>query len=306
MTASSLESRRGIALLLALGIVLMLLAGLTVWMATAARAGTATSAWTADTGLWAQEQGGEALALAWLAAREGALVAPPEGGSWTIVADRWATPAAEGWLTVTVHDGWAGIPPHLAGPRGVLRRSLPWFLAGSDFTSPVAVTERPSTASELLEVLEVPVGARRLPPPHPAPPASADAWRSAAVTGAQATPSVDMGAQLDAPCAAFVLSPHSDGSINLNTAPIELVEQVLRLQGGLMLADLRRNRLSGVPSVPPPDLDRGDGHPRLVAGSGVWNLHITAGWNGRVRSWWVVVAGSSANARIVQRHVCVP
>lgn len=298
------RTRAGIALVFVLGVLLILLAGLTVWLSAAARAGAAGTAWSTDAELRALEQGGEALALAWLVKNGATLVAPPEGGSWTIVADRWTTPSASGWLQVTVYDGWAGIPPHLAGPRGSLRRVLPWFLASSEFPATIGISERPSTPSDLLAVIDLPPGARRFPPPHPAPSLSADAWRTPGVEVARL--SVIASAPPEVPSLATALSPHSDGRINLNTAPLPLVELVIRLQGALIPADLRRNRLRGIPTMPPPDNGGTVGRAQLVATSGVWNLHITASVDGWTRSWWVVVSGSSADARIVQRHACPP
>ncbi len=298
-------TRAGVALVFALGLMALVMAVTVLWVSSAARTQSSVHAWLSDAHVWAQEQAGESLAIAWLADQGGHLVAPPAGGSWTIVADRWSTTDTSGWLTVTVYDGWAGLPPHLVAPSGVLRRYLPTEFTGLPFLATTII--QPGTASDLLMSLPLPPGIRRFPPVPTGPPVTAESWqpppslRSSALA-AEVPEQVDFSAS----ALGLSISPHSDGRINCNTAPLKVVEHVLRLQGALTLADLRRNRERGVLSTPPPDPGGIPGHPLLVASTEVWNVHITAAWQGTIKSWWVVVVGSGQVPRIVQRHVVDP
>ena len=293
--------RAGMALVFVLGILVLVLAAVSVWLGAGVRSALATHTWSAENHVWAQEQAAERLVVEWLTLHGGALVAPPDGGAWTILADRWASASASGWLTVTVYDGWSGIPPHLAGPRGILRRALPSELSGV-----IATTLAPGTSdgtSDALARWDPPVGYRTFPAVPSGPGSSA---RTLLGPGVSAPSFAPASVPLPTPNLATVLSPHSDGRINCNTAPVPLVEQVLRAYGGLTLTDLRRNRQKGLPTLPPPDPGGAPGHPVLVATSGVWQAHITAGYHGLIRSWWVVVVGSGPVPRIVQRHVVDP
>ena len=287
---------------------LVVLSGVTVWLTAAGNTARSQQAWDIDQRLLALEQSGEALAIAWIGTHGGMLVAPPDGGHWNILAERWVTPAATGWLVVTVYDGWAGVPVHLAQPRAPLRRALPWFLAGIDLPPETgSALYRPVQPSDILETITCSPGIRRFPIPPSAPAVTSPMWQSADINADAVIPGASSAWTTDAgPCLATALSPHSDGRINVNTAPLDLVEQVLRQNGGLVPPNFRKNREQGVPSEAPPDLGGETGHPQLVATSGVWNLHLTAGCNGRSKSWWVVVTGAPPNSRIVQRHVVDP
>ena len=272
-----------------------------LWLGAGMRSVAALHAWRVDTELWMQEQAAESLALSWLAAEGGRLVAPLEGGSWTILADRWATAEQSGWMTVTVYDGWSGIPPHLAGPRGVLRRFVPDVLTGLPGSNiPPSHLGEPT---DLLVQWVPPMGYRCFPAVPIGPWSTAQVWQELGITPTR-LPSNRNGTP--SPCLATVFSPHSDGRINCNTAPLPVVEQVLRIQGALTVADLRRNRERGVLSMPPPDPGGDPGHAVLVSSTGVWNLHITVSVQGRCRSWWVVVVGGTQIPHMVQRHVVDP
>lgn len=293
--------RAGIALVFVLGLLALIMAATLVWLRAGQRSIQAVQVWRADRQMWAQEQAAEQLAITWLAAQGRQLVAPPDGGSWPIMADRWATADTDGWLTVVVYDGWAGIPPHLAGPRGTLRRLVAAnFL---DLPADVASPIHDGDATDFLVRCELPPGTRRFPVVPGGPAIDAQTWQGAGVRMPN-TPLADLDNSV--PCAATVLSPHSDGRINCNTAPLAVVEQVLRLQGGLTVTDLRRNREQGVMTQPPPDPGGPPGHAVLVASTGAWNVHITVGWQGTARSWWVVVVGSTQVLHIVQRHAVDP
>ena len=294
--------RAGVALVFVLGLLVLSMAAATLWLRVTQRSVQALHVWQADTRIWAIEQAAEQLAISWLATQGGSLVAPPEGGSWPIITDRWTTADSSGWLTVVVYDGWSGIPPHLAGPRGALRRFVPGDFLGLplDSTTPI----RAGMATDLIACWDPPPGSRRFPVVPAGPAMAAQAWEGSA-TRREAVPAPDMQGS-PSPCLATVFSPHSDGRINCNTAPLPLIEHILRMQGGLTLTDLRRNRDRGIMTLPPPDPGGAPGHALLVASSGVWNLHLTVAWQGTIRSWWVVVVGNTPLPRIVQRHAVDP
>lgn len=296
-------NRGGVALIIVLAILAVLVASITVWISASSRAANAQRTWQVDAALWAQEQAAETLALSWLADQGGRLVAPPAGGSWTILGDRWAANNSAGWAVVTVYDGWSGIPPHLAGPRGPLRRLLP--LACVSLELPIRAASDPFAPTDMLARWALSAGARRFPAPPVAPPSDASSW---SVSGREAPPRLPPHppAISSATILATVLSTHSGGQININTAPLALVERVLHQNGGLMPADLRHNREHGLRTEPPPDAGGDPGRAVLVGGTGVWNLHITVSFQSRVRSWWAVAVGNRPQPRIVQRYAVDP
>lgn len=293
--------RSGVALVFVLGLLALIMATSVVWLRAGQRLSQGVQIWRADKQMWAQEQAAEELAIMWLTAHGRQLVAPPAGGSWPIIADRWATADADGWLSVVVYDGWAGIPPHLATPRGSLRR----MVASNFLDLPIDAGEpiQDGVATDFLERCVLPPGTRRFPSVPRGPSVNAQIWQGA---GARVSTLPFAGLDNSVDCLATVLSPHSDGRINCNTAPLAVVEQVLRQQGGLTISDMRQNREQGVMTQPPPDPGGPPGHAILVASTGAWNVHITVGLRGAVRSWWVVMVGSTQVLHIVQRHAVDP
>jgi hypothetical protein len=159
---------------------------------------------------------------------------------------------------------------------------------------------------DFIEKADLPQGARRFPCPPTRSPLSATRWDQA---GPESDPELIPAALpslLTEPALAEVISPHSMGAININTAPLALVEAALRLQGGQSLPNLRGNRQRGVMSPAPPETGREPDRPVLIASTVVWNVLITVGTGPVHRAWWVVVVGSSDSLSILQRHAVDP
>jgi hypothetical protein len=296
--------RRAFALLMVLAIMVVVLAAVVAWVRAAGELREEVQVEDVDGALVSLLHGGERLALGYLRTNAGSLVAPPEGGGWTISDDRWAVDAStQGALSVTIYDDWAGIPLAFAGPRGALRRVLP--AEALTCILPTAVLTGADTAmspNDALARIEPPPGMRVFPDPHVAHAGPVTGW---CLPGASIGSLNTAGGASPLPSLAQMLALHSDGRIDIDTAPLQIVREVYRLHGNILPREVQENRRRRLHSAPPGD--QGDAAlPRLVAGSLAWNCLVTAAWNGRHRSWWVVITGTAANLSIVQRHELAP
>lgn len=299
--------RRAFALLMVLAILVVILAAIVAWIRTAAGLRGELQVADTDEALVSLLHGGERLALHYLAENAGQLVAPPEGGGWTIVHDQWCVDrATSGGVSVTVYDDWAGIPMAFAAPRGALRRVVP--AAALTCAIPMTAVLAPDAAlaaSDVLIRIPTPAGMRMFPDPQQAMFEPAASWALAgapfpmpsAASAAGGTPPTSL---------AQIFSVHSDGRINIDTAPLEVVREVYRLHGNILPREVEEHRRRRLHSDPPGDQGANAGMPVLISGSLAWNCLITATLNGQQRSWWVVLAGAAANLHIVQRHALDP
>ncbi|MCK6486959.1 MAG: hypothetical protein L6R48_01235 [Planctomycetes bacterium] len=294
------RSRAGVALLIALAAVVVVLAAITTGVVAIGSATAHGAAADEDARLHALRDLGERLAQRWLAQHGQRLVLPPAGGGTVVCADRWVTAGGQAALVVTVFDGLAGIPPSCAGPTGALRDQVPGPLAAAISEDPPPLT---GSTSDWLERLPVPGGWTRFP----AVPASAlPSWVTCREIG---LPSLagdgppPLGVSDPPPALALVLAAHSDGRINLNTAPEALLRSAAHVIPGIAVAEVLAHRQQGQVSAAPSSA----GGPLVwVATSDRWCIRVDAWVDGRARAWWVVMAGNPGACRIVQRHDCPP
>jgi hypothetical protein len=105
------------------------------------------------------------------------------------------------------------------------------------------------------------------------------------------------------PSLAELVSVHSDGRININTAPAALLREAYRVFGLGDAAPVLEMRTHGVfASVPATAPVDGEPGLRLVTTSDTWEALISVTRAGIQRRWWVVIAGNPPELRIVQRH----
>jgi hypothetical protein len=287
--------RRGFALLLVLAATLVVLTAATLAVGTLLGTRRQLAASATDQHLIDGLAAGERLALAWLAANGERALLPPEGGALALPPARWRTATGDGRLAIHLYDACAAIPASCAGTMGSLRQALPpgW--------STVAIADPPPEAqqepADWLEAVALPDGLHRFPLPAPAP-ATVD-W--------SAVGSVARGPDREAEVAphgglAALVSPHSHGAINLNTAPEGLLRQVFLQLGTGSIEGLVQRRRRGRLITAAPEVAEGAQRFRLVTVSRDWSALIAVEWNGARRSWWVVITGNPMEWRIVQRH----
>jgi hypothetical protein len=289
MSGPRVRSRRGIALLLALATLVLVLAGMAASLA--ALHGSRQSAWSSsvDAHLLAGLRQGERLATTWLAANGDAVVLPPEGGGILLLDDRFLLPEGSGRLTVVAYDGCAGLPVGLAQRGDALRLSLSGPLLDLDIPA-----SEPAVAARLLDTLALPDDVSRYPQPGFG---AGRLWRTGdvpATAGESRQPATGMSL-------AEAISFHSDGGVNLNTAPEPLLRATYARLGLPGVEALLERRRLLQPTTPPSAALRVDGL-RLLAASECWQMLIRVEWHGVSRTWWVVFAGKARIFSMVQRH----
>lgn len=247
---------------------------------------------------------GELLARSWIKLHAAQAVSPVDGGGWTAIDDHVESGGLQVRLQVTLFDGWSGLPLSLIDLRGPLRPELPPTLSSLPITPISSPSEELAfTANDVIERFPLPPGIRRFPDPG---------WHAGQGTtwlapGQKRTSSfLSNGTSLasaPADVVSLIINPHSDGRINLNTAPISLVRTVCRLRGIGLPEHLIENRRKGIRTTSPlGSADGGSSLPQLVDFTLVWNCLITVTCNNHSQSWWVVLVGNPDNLRIVQRH----
>jgi hypothetical protein len=284
-------ARCGFALLFALAALILVLAA--VGSALAALHATRSEIVVAQTDerLLSGLRAGEQLALSWIAANAERLVLPPDGGGVVVAHDRWSLPHGAGALAVVIYDGLAGIPAPLAQSGSPLRFALP------DNATSVIIPAGGTAArsADLLERLDLPAGLPRFPHPFPG---IAREW---SLPGAPAAPMPLTLPDPPKPSLAELISFHSDGRINLNTAPAPLLRVAYQQLGLGDIEGLLERRQQGSFTALPETADPAKS-PQLVSTSDVWQALVTATWEGAERHWWVVITGNRRELRIVQRH----
>ena len=100
------------------------------------------------------------------------------------------------------------------------------------------------------------------------------------------------------------VATHNPGRINVNTAPIELVEQALRFagRGGLeqIAASRSEARLASLGDLPRV-ADPARSAPQIAASSNAWAFRIDISVGSLRRSWWAVYENAGSTWRCVQR-----
>jgi hypothetical protein len=239
----------------------------------------------------------DAVVAAWCEQHGAAMTADPTGPwSGLVLVDRsWEAGTAglsggPGRIQVRIWDACGGVPVAALAAGHPLAAGIgaPW--AG-------LIGQVPPTP-DALETMRIPPGLRRFPTVEEDGP----------------------------PSCAVGLAIHGEGSVNLNTAPMDLIEAVARWNG--MSLDLRAvatgrrlDRPGALPRLAPPLAGLAD--VRLVDRTDRWQALITITLGGRTSAWWTVYrlgvrsvpgglgeppggwspAGPGTAIMIVQRHV---
>ncbi|MCH8271524.1 MAG: hypothetical protein IH985_09995 [Planctomycetes bacterium] len=93
------------------------------------------------------------------------------------------------------------------------------------------------------------------------------------------------------------------GAINVNTAPMPLIEAAMRMAGrrGIELIRDARERGEPAPALGEPVAEPLPNAPRLVAASEAWSFRIDVAADTVKRSWWAVYTREQGGWRCVQR-----
>ncbi len=93
------------------------------------------------------------------------------------------------------------------------------------------------------------------------------------------------------------------GAINVNTAPMPLIEAAMRMAGRRGIERIRDARERGqlAPAGGEPALEPLPNAPRLVAASDAWSFRIDVAAGSAKRSWWAVYTREKGGWRCVQR-----
>ncbi|MBA3708099.1 MAG: general secretion pathway protein GspK [Planctomycetes bacterium] len=297
-----MTSRTGVALVIVLVSVSVIASALTIALAATRASQAAVLVGTAEDHLWQGLSDGEDLARGWIARNGSAVVLTPMEADRgiTIVSDHIETASGVAGITVVLYDGLAGVPAHLASAGNPLRQALPPAI--SSIRIPVTACPQPGQPSDLLERIELPQG-KRFPE---SPNGPVWHWQAPDVIADVMSGDVpiDVGIQPPSIALATALAPHSDGRININTAPTHLLYAAFSLigRGGVeqLLAARRTHHLTPI-SEKDKEPTAGNGI-RLVDHSDCWNALITVRWNDQHRTWWTVFASSGSGFRRIQRH----
>lgn len=287
--------RRGFALLLVLAGTLVVLTGTTLAIALLLDTRRHVAATTSDDHLFDTLVAGEQLSLQWLRTNARQVVLSPDSGSIALLNERWRCPQGDGELRVHLYDACSMIPARCAGVGGSLRTALPPGWSGVFL--PDLPIELQSEPADWLETVVLAPDFRRFPRiPTTAPVVEWSTMGTLVSAPPQAdhtTPHLGL---------AMLVSPHSEGGINLNTAPESLLRPAFLQLGLGGVDDLLQRRRRGLAITAAPEAPSQATRFHFVTASKNWHAHITARWNTSQRSWWVVITGNPMEWRIVQRH----
>lgn len=272
-------TRSGVALLVVLVAVSVALAGLTAALGLSQATRHAQHARGVDDQLVDLALAGESLARRWIAAGGATMVLDPDRprAGILVVDDRIiVSERGDALVRVEIYDAWAGLPGHLVGPAGALATLKParWGAV----TIPPSAAGGPGHASDLLARIRGIGSLPRFPDP-----------RDPARTGL---------------ALAHWLAPHSDGRVNVNTAPPSLLQGLIERAGrGDARTMLERRRRGERVTLQHRRIDARDEHGfQLVDRTACWNARIDVRWAGQHRAWWVVFAATEAGLLRIQRH----
>jgi len=228
----------------------------------------------------------------WLEEKSSSIVLDPEVEmpAVSVLDDAWDLDGCRYHLTITAWDQCGLVPQELARGGSPLRTVLPeQILRGME--------RSPGQASGL-DVYGSPAGS---PSPYPALPTSRptrfgdEAGREPSLGGESPSGEPPIGAYL---------ATHAAGSprINVNTAPIALVEQSLRFVGrGGSLEPIVAARSKGLlarVTDGAKDSRKGESRLELVASSNAWAFRIDVRVGAVRRSWWAVYLNTSSWSRV--------
>ena len=248
----------------------------------------------------------EAPILTWLEKESAQVVLPPEVEAPRIgvLYDTWSDGEVAYEVDITAWDQCGMVPIQLARSGSPLRLALSTdvrraldqvkikpneppgldlFLAAADATDDELKVFPRSDSTEPLVFVDAlsPTGREDEDPQHPSPKAQ----------------------PIPLAIGAFVAT-HSEGRINVNTAPREVVEQALRAAGRGGLEFVLAARAEGR-SVPLADLPSSSSSnrtaPQIVGSSSAWSFRIDIRVGPLRRSWWAVYVTSRSTWECVQR-----
>jgi hypothetical protein len=285
MIRSTSPYRRGAALLIVLATVI-LVATATATLARLASTARASQVF-ADNTIVADDllRAAETPILAWLASTSTTVVLSPDSEfpRLEVLRDVWVVDDTNYELCLTAWDQCGLVPMGVARSGSPLRFGLP-----DDVRQALdGVTIPPGQ----LPGLDLLLGADR-----------SDGLR-VFPTAVSRKPSVESPA-----IGAFVGTHHS-GRININTAPIELVEAALRRagRGGLeqIVAARSEGRLASGTALPRVT-EPGENAPRISATSTAWAFRIDIRVGPLRRSWWSVYAKEGSNRWECVQRLAIP
>lgn len=292
--------RRGMAMLVVLG---TLVVAVTACATLACRAATAATA----ARFRACRHAADDLALAadrpilhWLNVNSLNVVLPPEAlhPEVEVACDEWVSENDLVSLRVTAYDQCGMLPIELLGSP--LYASLPRGIRDDLKTPPSILRARgpagldmfePQTCGGVVPLFPSPNGDI---PSHSDPPADRQPRSRSPGT--------------NSPALGALIGTHNPGCLlNVNTAPMPLVEAALSAQGRGGLDEIRRARLAGEPALVPPlpaaRRAMRAGGPVLSAASHIWAFRIDATVGPVRRSLWTLFSAESGEWHCVQRLV---
>ncbi len=249
----------------------------------------------------------EAPILTWLTSQSSNIVLPPDVASpeVDVLHDFWVIETTEHELHITAWDQCGMVPVDVARSGSPLRLALPakvkrvldqvtirsdqtpgldLFTAAHQLTKRTNVFPKPDGSQPM--VFERAGGQEPTPPP------------------AESSPAERPAALSIPPVIGAYVATHNPGRINVNTAPMELVEAALRLagRGGLehIVAARSADRLALLNDLPrTAELNRTA--PRIAASSNAWAFRIDLRVGTLRPSWWAVYAKPRSTWECVQR-----
>lgn len=244
--------------------------------------------------------------LTWLASKSSTVVLPPEATSSQVqvLHDAWVIDAIEHELRITAWDQCGMVPVDVARSGSPLRLVLPaevkrvldqvtirsdqpagldWYLWACQMNERLRVFPEPSDPRPV--IFEQAGGEDQKPPHQPLldePPAGLP----------------------DSVAVGEYIATHNPGRINVNTAPMEVVQAALRLagRGGLehIVAARLADRLTLLNDLPRID-ESNRAAPRIATSSNTWAFRIDLRVGTVRRSWWAVYVQSRSTWECVQR-----
>ncbi len=308
MNVRRAPTRRGVALLVVLAslVLAMSAAGILVRVASTAKVRRTVARQTAIADELLQAL--DAPIRAWLASKSGSIVLPPDVSTPEIgvLHDTWMAESMKVELEITGWDQCGMVPLRVGRSASPLRLAVPTeILDVLDRMKPDSL-EAPG-----LDVLghlvrptdEVDVfpAVAAMQPVVFGEPAGGAAEESGASPGSPTPRRIAIGA--------FV-STHNTDRINVNTAPLDLVDEALRAagRGGLEQIEAARDegRRFELGAAPPPSSPPGQGAPEIVDSSSAWAFRIDLSVGAEHglsihRSWWAVYTRNKSAWELTQR-----
>jgi hypothetical protein len=284
--------RRGVAMLLVLGTLVVAVTACATLSSLAA-----TAALSRRCAVRLQEaddllRSADAPIVSWLNLQSSCVVLPPECDvpEVPVLFDAWTGGGVRVSIRITAYDQFGMLPAGLASSS--LRLALPPAIA--DIASRIT---RLTAAGQILGLDTLAQEAEER---------SVDLFPVPGDGSASDGPAGAVDASKDAVGAC--IGTHNSGRlVNINTAPMRLVEATLRLAGRGGTEEIRRARAQGQAAIVPPPVSRTASEDTLSPvpspGSHVWSFRIDASVGPVERSVWTVYSADSGQWGCVQRLV---